>query len=108
MTNTPKYDYIDGSGGLTGTSAKSIEFVSIAKTVNSIDDVKITDFQLTLGDGSFVEIPCTEISIGRSHNAVLAAAIHHLIQRVAVLEAWQAAKVDADAALRTSRKETDQ
>jgi hypothetical protein len=46
----------------------------------------ITEFQLTLGDGTEVTIPCSEVpnynSIG-----VLAAAVHHLIQRVADLEA---------------------
>jgi hypothetical protein len=47
--------------------------------------VMITDFQLTLGDGTVVDVPCTEIS-GLDGTTVLAAAIHHLIQRVAVLE----------------------
>jgi hypothetical protein len=46
----------------------------------------ITEFQLTLGGGTEVTIPCSGMS---NHNdiAVLAAAIHHLIQRVADLEA---------------------
>jgi hypothetical protein len=51
-----------------------------------------TDFQLKLGDGTEVDIPCTEISHlactkGANGITVLAAAIHHLIQRVADLEA---------------------
>tara|TARA_R110000851_G_scaffold223075_1_gene375968 strand:- start:260 stop:535 length:276 start_codon:yes stop_codon:yes gene_type:complete len=46
----------------------------------------ITEFQLTLGDGTEVNIPCTEIS-HLDGITVLAAAIHHLIQRVADLEA---------------------
>tara|TARA_R110000851_G_scaffold147958_1_gene288050 strand:- start:263 stop:553 length:291 start_codon:yes stop_codon:yes gene_type:complete len=47
---------------------------------------RITEFQLTLGGGTEVTIPCSGMS---NHNdiAVLAAAIHHLIQRVADLEA---------------------
>ena len=47
---------------------------------------RITEFQLTLGDGTVVDVPCTEIS-HLDGITVLAAAIHHLIQRVADLEA---------------------
>tara|TARA_R110000803_G_scaffold40304_4_gene86918 strand:+ start:303 stop:551 length:249 start_codon:yes stop_codon:yes gene_type:complete len=47
---------------------------------------KITEFQLKLGDGSTVTVPCTEIA-DLEGTTVLAAAIHHLIQRVAALEA---------------------
>ena len=54
-------------------------------TLNDINETKITEFQLTLGDGSTVPIPCTEVSHPYG-TTVLAAAIHHLIQRVAVLE----------------------
>tara|TARA_R110000787_G_scaffold5079_2_gene18873 strand:+ start:132 stop:422 length:291 start_codon:yes stop_codon:yes gene_type:complete len=50
---------------------------------------KITEFQLKLGDGSTVTVPCTEIDHLKG-TTVLAAAIHHLIQRVAALEALQA------------------
>jgi hypothetical protein len=50
---------------------------------------KITEFQLKLGDGSTVTVPCTEIS-DLEGTTVLAAAIHHLIQRVAALEALNA------------------
>jgi hypothetical protein len=46
----------------------------------------ITEFQLTLGDGTVVDVPCTEIS-HLDGVTILAAAIHHLIQRVADLEA---------------------
>tara|TARA_R110000823_G_C15753087_1_gene482089 strand:+ start:387 stop:620 length:234 start_codon:yes stop_codon:yes gene_type:complete len=49
----------------------------------------ITEFQLVLGDGSTVTVPCTEIS-RMEGTAVLAAALHHLIQRVAALEALEA------------------
>mgnify|MGYP000072761123 CR=1 FL=1 len=49
---------------------------------------KITEFQLKLGDGSTVTVPCTEIA-HLEGTTVLAAAIHHLIQRVAALEAMQ-------------------
>ena len=47
---------------------------------------RITEFQLNLADGTDVDIPCTEIS-HLDGITVLAAAIHHLIQRVADLEA---------------------
>ena len=47
---------------------------------------RITDFQLTLVDGTVVDVPCTETS-HLDGITVLAAAIHHLIQRVADLEA---------------------
>jgi hypothetical protein len=47
---------------------------------------RITEFQLKLGDGTEVDIPCTEI-FHLDGITVLAAAIHHLIQRVADLEA---------------------
>ena len=46
----------------------------------------ITEFQLTLGDGTEVKIPCTEV-YNLDGTTILAAAIHHLIQRVADLEA---------------------
>jgi hypothetical protein len=52
---------------------------------------KITEFQLKLGDGSTVTVPCTEIA-HLEGTTVLAAAIHHLIQRVAALEALQTNK----------------
>jgi hypothetical protein len=52
---------------------------------------KITEFQLKLGDGSTVTVPCTEIA-NHGVNSVLAAAIHHLIQRVAALEAMNEEK----------------
>ena len=47
---------------------------------------RITEFQMKLGDGTEVTIPCSEIS-HQDATVVLAAAIHHLIQRVADLEA---------------------
>ena len=50
---------------------------------------KITEFQLELGDGSTVTVPCAEVS-PLEGTTVLAAAIHHLIQRVAALEALNA------------------
>ena len=46
----------------------------------------ITEFQLTLGDGTEVNIPCAEV-YNLDGSTILAAAIHHLIQRVADLEA---------------------
>ena len=49
----------------------------------------ITEFQLVLGDGSTVTVPCTEIA-HMEGTTVLAAALHHLIQRVAALEALEA------------------
>jgi hypothetical protein len=51
----------------------------------------ITEFLLMLGDGSTATVPCTEIS-HMEGTSVLAAALHHLIQRVAVLEALQTTK----------------
>jgi hypothetical protein len=51
----------------------------------------ITEFLLMLGDGSTVTVPCTEIPYMEG-TSVLAAALHHLIQRVAVLESLQTNK----------------
>jgi hypothetical protein len=52
------------------------------------DLITVTDFQLKLGDGSTVTIPCTEMKMAHfDGSTLLAGAIHHLIQRVAALEA---------------------
>jgi hypothetical protein len=64
------------------------ETLNTNSTFSIAEPTKITEFQLTLGDGSMVEIPCTEIS-HMEGTTVLAAALHHLIQRVAALEALQ-------------------
>jgi hypothetical protein len=57
----------------------------------TIDDlITVTEFQLKLGDGSTVEIPCTEMKMTHfDGSTLLAGAIHHLIQRVAALESMQ-------------------
>tara|TARA_R110002167_G_scaffold233622_1_gene438842 strand:+ start:392 stop:616 length:225 start_codon:yes stop_codon:yes gene_type:complete len=45
----------------------------------------IVDFQLQLADGSSVTVPCTAINNAEG-TSVVAAALHHLIQRVDYLE----------------------
>ena len=47
----------------------------------------IDEFQLQLADGSNVTIPCTAMNPNHAEGiSVVAAALHHLIQRVACLE----------------------
>tara|TARA_R110000824_G_scaffold3726_1_gene17675 strand:- start:225 stop:437 length:213 start_codon:yes stop_codon:yes gene_type:complete len=60
-------------------------------TYTLAEPATVTGFQLKLGDGSMVSVPCTEI-VNHGINSVLAAAIHHLIQRVAALEAMNEEK----------------
>jgi hypothetical protein len=69
----------------------TLETLNTNDTYAFTETHKITEFQLTLGDGSTVTVPCTEIS-HMEGTSVLAAALHHLIQRVAVLEALQTNK----------------
>ena len=69
-------------------SPEALDTINPSDTYAIAEPHKITEFQLTLGDGSTVSVPCTEIS-HLEGTTVLAAAIHHLIQRVAALEANQ-------------------
>jgi hypothetical protein len=51
---------------------------------------EVVEFTLHLADGSEVKIPCTAIKqhpLGGDGSALVAAALHHLIQRVDALEA---------------------
>ena len=57
-------------------------------TFNNNELAKVSFFTLILGDGSNVAVPCTEVSPDCSQT-VLAAAIHHLTQRVVELEKSQ-------------------
>ena len=57
----------------------------MSSTVFTADLDPITEFHLHLADDSRVLIPCTAIT-HLEGTTVLAAAIHHLIQRVAYLE----------------------
>ena len=66
----------------------TLETLNTNDTYTFAEAQKITQFLLMLGDGSTVTVPCTEIA-QTGGTAVLAAAIHHLIQRVEVLEAMQ-------------------
>ena len=60
----------------------------MSSTVLTTDLEPIVEFQLKLADGSTVTIPCTAIT-HLDGTTALAAALHHLIQRVAYLESNQ-------------------
>jgi hypothetical protein len=57
-------------------------------TMKFIEPTAIVEFTLTLADGSSVKVPCTAINTYGNNDAtaILAASIHHLIQRVDALE----------------------
>tara|TARA_R110000822_G_scaffold274744_1_gene397033 strand:- start:1821 stop:2093 length:273 start_codon:yes stop_codon:yes gene_type:complete len=67
-------------------SPEAFNTINDGSTYTFAEAHKITEFQLKLGDGSTVTVPCTEIA-HLEGTTVLAAAIHHLIRRVEVLEA---------------------
>jgi hypothetical protein len=58
-------------------------------TTTFLEPTEIVEFTLTLADGSSVKVPCTAVNTYGNNDAtaILAAAIHHLIQRVEALEA---------------------
>jgi hypothetical protein len=70
-------------------SPEAFNTINTNDTYTFAEAQKITEFQLKLGDGSTVTVPCTEVA-HLEGTTVLAAAIHHLIQRVAALEALNA------------------
>jgi hypothetical protein len=72
-------------------SPEALNTINGGSTYTLDDLITVTEFQLKLGDGSTVEIPCTEMKMMHFNGSTLVAgALHHLIQRVAALEAVQA------------------
>jgi hypothetical protein len=86
----PTFTFTGNTEGFTAMTEQDIlnstGEVTFTNTVQLAEYPLITNFELTLADGSVVSIPCTEILCSDS-TGILAASIHHLIQRVAALEA---------------------
>ena len=66
-------------------------FTDASRTITMLNEPsEVVEFTLHLANGSEVKIPCTAIKqnpLGGDGSALVAAALHHLIQRVKALEA---------------------